>query len=119
MASWPNTRMSPEVGWASPVAQWISVDFPAPLGPSSPKNSPASMSSETPRRASVPVSYRLTSSSTASAGAPGKASGGWAMALHLCNVREVAGEAFPGLGKREQHPDFLYPVLAEDEDRLR
>ena len=28
------------VGCASPVVQWISVDLPAPLGPSSPKNSP-------------------------------------------------------------------------------
>ena len=24
---------SPDVGWASPVAQWISVDLPAPFGP--------------------------------------------------------------------------------------
>ena len=47
------------MGCASPVVQWISVDLPAPLGPSSPKNSPSSMSSETPRRASVPVGIAL------------------------------------------------------------
>jgi len=47
--------MSPEVGCASPVVQWMSVDLPAPLGPSSPKNSPSPMSSETPLSASTPV----------------------------------------------------------------
>jgi hypothetical protein len=47
--------MLPDVGWASPVVQWISVDLPAPLGPSRPKNSPFSIVRPTPLRASVPV----------------------------------------------------------------
>ena len=47
--------IAPEVGWASPVVQWISVDLPAPLGPSRPQNSPSPISSETPLSASVPV----------------------------------------------------------------
>ena len=62
------SRSRPEVGIARPVAQWIRVDFPAPFGPSRPKKLPSGISSETPFRASTPVGYRLTSSSTRSAG---------------------------------------------------
>ena len=40
IASWPKVRIEPDVTWARPVVQWISVDFPAPFGPSRPKNSP-------------------------------------------------------------------------------
>jgi len=47
--------ISPDVGCASPVVQWISVDLPAPLGPRRPKNSPDSISSETRFSASTPV----------------------------------------------------------------
>ena len=43
------------VACASPVVQWISVDLPAPLGPSRPNSSPGLISSETPRSASTPV----------------------------------------------------------------
>src|SRR5918999_1251920 len=63
--------MSPAVGCARPVAQWIRVDLPAPFGPSRPKNSPAPISSETLLSASVPVGYCLTRSWISSAGAMG------------------------------------------------
>src|SRR6476659_10646920 len=70
MASWPKTWIEPPVGCAKPAVQWISVDLPAPFGPSRPKSSPGAMSSETPRRASTPVAYRFSKSSTSSAFTP-------------------------------------------------
>jgi len=53
-----------------PVVQWIRVDLPAPLGPSRPKNSPSSISTETPRSASTPVGYRFSRSLMSSAFMP-------------------------------------------------
>ena len=44
----PSSRTAPEVGVARPDMMAISVDLPAPLGPSKPKSSPASIANETP-----------------------------------------------------------------------
>ena len=45
----------PDVGCARPVVQWISVDLPAPFGPSRPKNSPPRSPARRSRSASTPV----------------------------------------------------------------
>ncbi len=39
---WPNTLISPELGWISPVSIRSVVVLPAPLGPSRPSTCPAS-----------------------------------------------------------------------------
>ena len=51
----PNARASPEVGFTSEERMPISVDLPAPLGPSSAKKSPGSTRSDTPFSASTPL----------------------------------------------------------------
>ena len=52
----PNTLASPAVFTVSPVTMPMSVVFPAPFGPKSPKKSPSAMEKFTPLSASVPVS---------------------------------------------------------------
>src|SRR3954465_10445612 len=64
----PLTRISPSVGATTPDTHLISVDFPAPLGPSRQCTSPARTSKATPFRASTPgycFEIPLTSSSGA------------------------------------------------------
>ena len=48
LTSSPLTSYVPCVGWCSPAMILISVDFPAPLSPSTQVTSPASTSSEMP-----------------------------------------------------------------------
>ena len=55
----PKIRASPLVGRSSVVRILISVVLPAPLGPSSPKNSPGATSRSTP--ASAMTGFGLTS----------------------------------------------------------
>src|SRR3954452_4767514 len=50
----PLTRISPSVGATTPDTHLMSVDFPAPLGPSRQCTSPARTSKSTPLRASTP-----------------------------------------------------------------
>jgi len=52
IVSWPITRTLPELGRFRPATIEISEVLPAPFGPSSPKNSPCPISSDTPRSAS-------------------------------------------------------------------
>ena len=49
----PSTRASPPDGRTRPHAIFTSVDFPAPLGPSSPTSSPGWTSRSTPASAAV------------------------------------------------------------------
>jgi hypothetical protein len=54
--STPHTRTSPALGLTSELTTPISVDLPAPLGPSRAKKSPSATRSDTPLRASTPLS---------------------------------------------------------------
>ncbi len=74
------TRTVPELALTSPATAEISVVLPAPLGPSSPKNSPSWTWSETPWSA-VNDPYRLTTESMS-------------MALDMASERD--GEAGAG-----------------------
>ena len=51
--SWPQMRIVPPVFMTSPAMMLISVDLPAPLGPSSPKMPPSGTSKLTPLSASL------------------------------------------------------------------
>src|SRR5574343_1635049 len=51
ITSWPMTLITPASGRTKPASDEISVVLPAPFGPSSPKNSPCSISSDTPASA--------------------------------------------------------------------
>jgi len=51
----PPARIVPDSGGSSPAAQFSSDDFPAPLGPTSPKTSPGMISSESSRTATAPL----------------------------------------------------------------
>src|SRR3984893_9364592 len=64
--SCPSTRTVPAVIGISVVIIRINVDFPAPLGPSSPKISPSFTANETSSTA-VKSPYRLTTCSTSTA----------------------------------------------------
>ena len=55
-ASWPNTRIEPDVTRTSPVTELISVVLPAPLGPSRPKKAPSGIVRSSASSASVPSS---------------------------------------------------------------
>src|SRR5574343_353517 len=51
ITSWPSTLIFPESGRINPASDEINVVLPAPFGPSRPKNSPCSRSSDTPAKA--------------------------------------------------------------------
>src|ERR1700687_4627833 len=66
--SCPITARLPAAARASPPRAEMSVVFPAPLGPRSPKNSPASTASETPAKArTAPKRFSTPRTSTAKA----------------------------------------------------
>src|SRR4051794_3708098 len=68
------------------------VDLPAPLGPSSPKNSPSPIVRSTPFSASVPVGYRLTSCSIERASMPlTLGTEGWPGSALRLPERQLAG----------------------------
>nr|WP_269102270.1 hypothetical protein [Mangrovicoccus ximenensis] len=60
----PPKAMLPSAGRAKPVTAWISVDFPAPFGPTMPTNSPGSTVRLTASTAFSPPKATLTRSST-------------------------------------------------------
>src|SRR4051794_17125534 len=66
--SWPSISIRPEPGASKPASMRSSVVFPQPDGPSSAKNSPRRMSSETPSTAWTSP-YRLVTSMMRTMGA--------------------------------------------------
>jgi len=60
MTSCPITLIEPEDGFARPARILMSVDLPAPFGPSNAKNSPSSITKSIPLRASSLPKFFLT-----------------------------------------------------------
>lgn len=57
---WPLKLIVPAPGRVKPVIVWISVDFPAPFGPTMPTNSPGATVRLTPFTAFRPPKLTLT-----------------------------------------------------------
>ena len=53
--SWPATSTRPAVGRRRPAANFTSVDFPQPLGPTMLVTAPAGMAAESPSMKRVPA----------------------------------------------------------------
>src|SRR5215203_932282 len=60
--SWPSSTTSPRVAISSRISSLISVDFPAPDGPTRNTKSPSGMTRSTSRRATLPFGYCLVTS---------------------------------------------------------
>src|SRR5262245_40633906 len=131
VTSWPSTEAVPRAKGTSPHRARISVVLPEPLGPSSPKTSPAGTARLTPSTA-VTLPKRMTASRTVRAGVllamlvignvlffgePGRVSARSRALIGSASLRALTRPGSPSLHRHvhlRRHPRLVHPLRVLD-----